>query len=165
MRQLVARDSEKTVKSEPLQKVVIVETPPLESTTLEVSSKSEILQNVENVATTIVPLQEQNRNDRPQAVTASIFRPAASVSNQETKKESDKLYEENSRKPTVSEKSSFPVQAPKTNLEEVVLKENDQLKKRRQSGRTEFIFQVANNKRRGEREREFFSFRRVLKTH
>ncbi|XP_046815692.1 uncharacterized protein LOC124422817 isoform X1 [Vespa crabro] len=141
VRQLVARDSEKTVKSEPLQKVVIVETPPLESTTLEVSPKSEILQNVENVVSTIVPLQEQNRNDRPQAVTASIFRSAASVSNQETKKESDKLYEGNLKKPTVSGKSSFPVLAPKTTPEEVPLKENDQPKKRRQSGRTEFIFQ------------------------
>ncbi|XP_043665464.1 endothelial PAS domain-containing protein 1 isoform X2 [Vespula pensylvanica] len=141
VRQLVARDSEKTVKSEPLQKIVIVETPPLESATLEVSPKPEILQNVENVVAPIVPLQEQNRNDRPQAVTASIFRPAASLSNQETKKESDKIFEGNSRKPTVSGKSSFPVQAPKKILEEVALKENDQPKKRRQSGRTEFIFQ------------------------
>lgn len=151
MRQLVARDSEKTVKSEPLQKIVIVETPPLESATLEVSPKPEILQNVENVVAPIVPLQEQNRNDRPQAVTASIFRPAASLSNQETKKESDKIFEGNSRKPTVSGKSSFPVQAPKKILEEVALKENDQPKKRRQSGRTEFIFQVVNKKKEGER--------------
>ncbi|KAI4490138.1 hypothetical protein M0804_004320 [Polistes exclamans] len=164
VRQLVARESEKkTVKSEPLENAnnaIHVETttttttktttktttitPPVESSTpKEVSPKSE---NV--VAPIVVPLQEQNRNDnnRPQSVTASIFRSVASISNQETKKDIDlKLNEGNSRKlPIILGKSSYPAvvtQNSKKIIEEVTLKENDQPKKRRQTGRTEFIFQ------------------------
>ncbi|KAI4472834.1 hypothetical protein M0802_016482, partial [Mischocyttarus mexicanus] len=174
VRQLVARESEKkTVKSEPLDNFAIVETKPVSvesttttkssssssssssslsattTTTQEVSPKSP-LRNVENnvVAPTVVPLQEQNRNDNgPQSVTASIFRSVASISNQDIKKEIDlKPYEGNSRKQQpniVLGKSSYPVvQTPKKIVEEVTgLKENDQPKKRRQTGRTEFIFQ------------------------
>ncbi|XP_043491442.1 uncharacterized protein LOC122517129 isoform X2 [Polistes fuscatus] len=153
VRQLVARDSEKkTVKSEPLENAnnaIHVETTTKTTTPAVESSKpKEISPKSENViAPIVIPLQEQNRNDnnRPQSVTASIFRSVASISNQETKKDIDlKLNEGNSRKlPIILGKSSYPAvaQTSKKVVEEVALKENDQPKKRRQTGRTEFIFQ------------------------
>lgn len=155
VRQLVARESVKAVKSEPVQNVLVVESPPLlESPILETSQESSDTLRNESSLPTILPLQEQNRNDRPQAVTASIFRSAASVSSEETKKESGKLFETPKKDqafppgsgiPVVSSgKSCFSVQPPKKSLEESTLKENDQPKQRtdrRQASRPEFIFQ------------------------